>query len=325
MGQRAQVAIVACLQIAVSVGILSVLLRTAGWQSVRETVTRVDGLWLVAAVALLSFQQLLSANRWRVLTNVLGGKGLRVIHYILWQGLAVLLLQVLPSTVGGDIVRAGSGARSQGLGLGVGVVVVERVIGMVVLCLFVVLGALAFSAWLELQPALLVPLAIAGVGLGACAVLTLSSDWLKGRRFALRFDVLGGALKTSMKGSRGASVWGISLLMHVLSIVAVSCLLRATHVSSNALGALFFIVPAALLVSALPISMGGWGVREGAFVVGLSLVGIAKEDALSVSVLFGLSLTGAGMVLATIGGVGHVVHLLQPSAASTEADRDSSC
>jgi hypothetical protein len=43
----------------------------------------------------------------------------------------------------------------------------------------------------------------------------------------------------------------------------------------------------------LPISIGGWGVREGAMVVALHGFGISAEDALLPSVLFGLCAVAA--------------------------------
>jgi uncharacterized membrane protein YbhN (UPF0104 family) len=48
------------------------------------------------------------------------------------------------------------------------------------------------------------------------------------------------------------------------------------------------VVPLSMLATALPVSIGGWGVREGAFVTGFGLLGIAAPDALALSVLFGL-------------------------------------
>lgn len=51
------------------------------------------------------------------------------------------------------------------------------------------------------------------------------------------------------------------------------------------------IVPIAMLMTALPISIGGWGVREGSFIAGFGLIGVTASDALSLSVLFGLLTT----------------------------------
>jgi hypothetical protein len=48
-----------------------------------------------------------------------------------------------------------------------------------------------------------------------------------------------------------------------------------------------------LLVALVPVSLGGWGLREGAFVVLLGFYGVVPEQALIISVLFGLSLLAA--------------------------------
>jgi uncharacterized membrane protein YbhN (UPF0104 family) len=55
----------------------------------------------------------------------------------------------------------------------------------------------------------------------------------------------------------------------------------------------FIVAPTVLLVSMLPISIGGWGVRESAMVVALHGFGISAGDALLPSVLFGLCAVAA--------------------------------
>jgi hypothetical protein len=56
------------------------------------------------------------------------------------------------------------------------------------------------------------------------------------------------------------------------------------------------VLPAVILASALPISIAGWGVREGAMVVGLGLLAIDGSDAALVSIFFGLLLLGFGLL-----------------------------
>ena len=46
-------------------------------------------------------------------------------------------------------------------------------------------------------------------------------------------------------------------------------------------------MPVLALISSLPISFGGWGVREGAFVYGLGLIGFSMESAFFLSVQVG--------------------------------------
>ncbi len=63
---------------------------------------------------------------------------------------------------------------------------------------------------------------------------------------------------------------------------------------------LFFlaVMPAIAFVSALPISIGGWGVREGAMVAGLSMFSVPAESAVALSITFGL----AGLFVAALLG-----------------------
>ncbi len=60
------------------------------------------------------------------------------------------------------------------------------------------------------------------------------------------------------------------------------------------------IMPVVALISALPISFGGWGVREGSMVAGLALFSVPAESAVALSVSYGL----AGMFVAVIFGAG---------------------
>jgi uncharacterized membrane protein YbhN (UPF0104 family) len=61
-------------------------------------------------------------------------------------------------------------------------------------------------------------------------------------------------------------------------------------------GASLLLLPVAMLLSALPISLAGWGIREAAVVAAFSLVGLAPSDALIVSVLYGVTTPALGLV-----------------------------
>lgn len=61
------------------------------------------------------------------------------------------------------------------------------------------------------------------------------------------------------------------------------------------------ILPAVSLLSALPISIGGWGVREGSVVMGLHFFDVPIDQALAASVLFGLlSICSAGLFASVV-------------------------
>ena len=55
------------------------------------------------------------------------------------------------------------------------------------------------------------------------------------------------------------------------------------------------IFPTVFLISMIPVSIGGWGVREAAMVIGLSMVGVEAEQALALSIIFGISMVLSGI------------------------------
>jgi hypothetical protein len=63
---------------------------------------------------------------------------------------------------------------------------------------------------------------------------------------------------------------------------------------------LLVIVPVVTLLMVLPISIAGWGIREGAMIIGLGFIGVESENAFALSLLFGflmLSIAIPGGVL----------------------------
>ncbi|NQV46339.1 MAG: flippase-like domain-containing protein, partial [Rhodospirillaceae bacterium] len=59
------------------------------------------------------------------------------------------------------------------------------------------------------------------------------------------------------------------------------------------------LVPPVILITTLPISIAGWGIREGAMVTAFGLIGVPAEGALVLSLMFGLW----GLVMGLPGGV----------------------
>jgi uncharacterized protein (TIRG00374 family) len=60
----------------------------------------------------------------------------------------------------------------------------------------------------------------------------------------------------------------------------------------------FTLVPAALLLAMVPISLAGWGVREVVFIQAFSLAGVAPSNALALSLVYGL----VGLITGLLGG-----------------------
>lgn len=102
--------------------------------------------------------------------------------------------------------------------------------------------------------------------------------------------------------SATAAGWSYLTAQHLLRVAGVAAIAAALGAEADFL-ALFALIPAALLVAMIPISFGGWGVREASFVSFLGLAGLAPETALAISIVFGLTRVALGVV----GGVIFVI------------------
>lgn len=87
----------------------------------------------------------------------------------------------------------------------------------------------------------------------------------------------------------------IGITVHMSSILAFVLLAWGLHVSLPFIVAIA-VLPALLFVAGIPISIAGWGVREGGMVAGFALLGLPGIDALILSIAFGLGELGVGLV-----------------------------
>ncbi len=102
----------------------------------------------------------------------------------------------------------------------------------------------------------------------------------------------------------------VSIVAMAFGIFAIFALLSGAGANVTLLQC-FFVLPAVMLLSSLPISIGGWGVREGSMILALSLIGVDSVTALSVSIQFGL----LNLALSLFGGVFWLPYLLGSKSA----------
>ncbi|MDQ1395689.1 MAG: glycosyltransferase 2 family protein [Acidimicrobiaceae bacterium] len=275
-----------------SVIVLIVVLRRAHLSSLEVDWDAGTVAWLSAALVVTFAGVLLSALRWQRVLTALGlpaGIPTLVRHHL--AGLFVS--SFLPSTVGGDVLRVSRLAATNGEAPRTfASVVLERLTGWVVLPV-ITLCALAvnpglFGADKNARFALLI----------ALCTLTLLALVL----WAVGHPKLGGRFSSNAGWRRfaGAVHLGVDRLRHqpgdALSVLATGfayqlAVVLAAFLAAEALGlhlgptALLAFVPAVAIVQVLPITVGGLGVREGAFVLFLVPLGVAEEKALALGLL----------------------------------------
>ena len=260
--------------------------------------------WLVVGLALLFVQQCIAAARWRLIAVELQLPRSSMPFFLLWHGIGTAAGQVLPSTIGGDAVRAFALLKPKQLALAVRSVLADRLVGMIMLSLLVVVGfALAPSIFVQ-NYAMLAALALALAGIAASILLTVFSAKLRGRNLVVRAArTIGADLKVLAGAQSGGPVLAQSLTIHLLSVGAFIAFARAVGIPDPDPVIFGSVVCCALLASVLPISIGGWGLREGFVVITASVMGTSAEVAISVSVLFGALLILASIGVAATGGI----------------------
>ncbi len=211
--------------------------------------------------------------------------------------------QLLPSTIGGDAMRAWLLSRhGPALPTAIKLTLVDRIAGVIALMLVMILLAGLPSAS---QPLIgeashaLGMIAVVGV-CGLAATLAIVQQGFVARLVA-GVRVLGPiiALLNELASlirspSRATLVLILALSVHACSIVAFW--LAALSIGEP-LGLLeaAVIVPPMLLIAMMPISVAGWGVREGVVLVGLRFQGVSAEASISIALLFGLALLIASL------------------------------
>src|SRR5262245_4785922 len=83
------------------------------------------------------------------------------------------------------------------------------------------------------------------------------------------------------------ATFGISIVIHILVVYCVLLLARAFGYDLRYRD-LLTVTAAAIFAGLLPISFNGWGVREGAMMLGLSLLAVPRDIALMISFLYGV-------------------------------------
>jgi hypothetical protein len=261
-------------------------------------------LWLVGAAVLTLVGIVLSAVRWQRVLEVLDIREQLprlVSHNLAGQ----FVSNVLPTTIGGDVLRVSRLSRDTGETPGTfASVVLERLTGWLVLPVITVVGFLVNPGLRHLGTATKVALALAvSTLILLVAVLAAAASSRVGGRFAARADWrrFAGAIHLGINQLRSRPGAAFNVLMagfayQLTLVLAAVAAAQALGLRAAGLTALLAFFPAVLIAQVLPISMAGLGVREGAFVLFLGPLGVAKEEAIALGLLLYLLNVAVGLL-----------------------------
>jgi glycosyltransferase 2 family protein len=285
---------------AISGGLLYFATRQLDFSTLGARLNRIEPLWIFAAIVIALLQNGLVSIRWRWIIGICGA-ALPMIRSFRFNLVSAFFGQVLPATVGADAARIVLLARDgAGWWKATCSVLLDRFVGLLSLAIMAT-GGLYWSFQLIQNPVGRLVLLVTGLGIIAAATLFLAMAhlrWLQQWRLTRRFSDLS-ALANKILFSNRASALIIlsSLLGHGMTGALTWSLGQAVAAQLGFVDALLLILPV-MLISTVPISIGGWGVRESALVLAFSYAGLPESDGLIISVLFG----GVMLVVGIVGG-----------------------
>jgi glycosyltransferase 2 family protein len=282
------------IKFAITIVLLWAAFRTVDVAAVSTLLLGLDLWWVAAALLLTGVLIVSDAMLLRAVMRIFG-RGVPRGTAFLYSLVGWFFSNVAPSTVGGDIFRGVQLSRvGTPLGAAVRVILSIRLLSLATLVVVMIAG---FPVALGLVGEHRDILVLAGTLSVAIAALTavlllarfrwrtsLLTRWAlfeKLRRVSDGFRAL------TVPSANMARAWLAALTQHLLRVGVLASLATALGLGIP-LATLFALAPAALLVAMVPMSIGGWGVRELTFVYFLGTAAISAEAALSLSVAFGL-------------------------------------
>jgi len=277
------------------------------WGGLVPTWGRDNTLWLIAAAALTLVGFVLSTVRWHAVLRALGQRDQRLAplfsHYLAGQ----FVSNVLPTTIGGDVVRVSRLSKENGDAADTfASVVIERLTGWLVLPIITFVGFVVNPGLRELGTASAVAAATAVITLFGLVAILLAADherilgrfaehdgW---RRFAGAVHL--GVNRMRHHPAATLNVIAVGLAYQLVLVLAATSAAFALGISAAGPTVLLAFLPAVMIAQVLPIGISGLGVREGAFVLFLTPLGVPTHQAVALGLLLyllnlGVSLIGA--------------------------------
>jgi uncharacterized membrane protein YbhN (UPF0104 family) len=277
-------------KILISAALLYLALRKVNFYELASRFNVASLGWIGLAIAVMFLQIFIGVLRWREISAECGAP-LGTAQAMRYNVIGTFFNQTLPSSIGGDAVRLWLVARG-GAGWRAATYSV------------IIVASLPWSYALITDPhgrsaLLLVDFAALAGGVGFLILGRLPWPWLKhwwGTHHLHACSVIANHVIFSRE--RGPKIAVLSALIHVLAVVVAWCVVQSIA-APVVFGQIFQLVPPVMLITMLPISIAGWGVREATMGLAFGYAGLMTSEGVNISLLFG----AVSFVVGAFGGL----------------------
>jgi uncharacterized membrane protein YbhN (UPF0104 family) len=301
------------IKIVISAALLYLALRKVNLSELASRINIASLGWIGMAIAVTFLQIFVGVLRWREIGAECGAP-LATTQAMRFNLIGTFFNQTLPSSIGGDAVRLWLVARGgAGWRAATYSIFVDRAIGLIALAIIIV-ASLPWSYSLISDPhgrsaLLFVDFAALAGGVGFLVLGRLRWPWLKrwwGTHHLHACSVI--ANRVIFSRERGPTIAVLSVLVHVLAVVIAWCVVQSIA-APVLFGQIFQLVPPVMLITMLPISIAGWGVREATMGLAFGYAGLMTNEGVNVSLLY-------GAVSFIVGAFGGLVWILSAEKAA---------
>jgi len=285
---------------AAGVALITFLIRRAGGRTIVSLLMRERPAYFVAATALFIAGQTMSAYRWQLLAAIVGLRG-RFRRFLAYYFIGVFTNLFLPGLVGGDAARAiYLGREHDRIGHAVASTVADRMVGLIALFWLAATAVWALNGGIlpasVTRPVIL--LGLAGFAAYLVAPLIARAEHLMPHRLARPM----GLVTPYLHRPAALIVPLVLSLLLQISLVIGQYILALGLGLSIPLYIMVLCLPIANAFATIPVTIGGLGLREGAFTVLFGMAGVSRVDAVALGLLWFAS--------ASLGGLAGIIPFL---------------
>ena len=285
-----------------TVAILTIVLLRVDLSAAATTLSHVKVPLFLLAVGLAFPLGFTGVQRWRCVATTFG-EDLPLSKAFMYAWIGQFINLGLPTVLGLDSVRAWK-MHKQGVSIGLAarIVIVDRLCSLVTLLIVIALGLPHLSTLHGseiFKHSALLAFVLGSAGLAGISAIQLSGRIIPATSRMRHLYQLSKDFNHTLFGNALATIKMVlwSSCNHLLRVAIVLCLALALGIWLSPIDAVV-LVPSALLIAMVPISLAGWGVREVVFIQAFSLAGIVASQALALSLLYGL----VGLITGLLGG-----------------------
>ncbi|NIM90247.1 MAG: flippase-like domain-containing protein [Candidatus Aminicenantes bacterium] len=286
-----------------------ILIYRTSIKDILEALSGASLFWILISFSLHALGLLISAYRWQILIRAQGDSvplGFLAKSYLV----SSFFNNFLPTRIGGDVIRIWDGSRySRSLVKSSAVIVVERLTGIIVLFVFALIASLIRLEMAQQIPVIWVSLLVGILGLLLIALFftPVSKKLLeripdkgifqkiKPKVFTFRDTAL--IYRDKKAHFFKAMFW--ALLLQINVILHYFLIGKALHLEIQLID-YFIFIPIIHLILIIPITISGFGLREGAYIEIFRFYGISASAAVSFSFIDVIFQLVVGLVGAVI-------------------------